>query len=415
MLQSCCKVEELIDINERIISLEITDFSTYLDTVLKLFISTLIWTILGLGILYLFFGWNGATNIGFSIGLFYNWYWLVQNRDFGFFIVLLIFIGFLGTTVIVQRFLNWLYLKKISRVMNGFSSPAKKQPEHQEQKKSDIITNYLQTNRERYKNEINSLENPNKRSLFTNFKISDPSLLEEFSKLKESRELEFREFSVFNDKNTQISVTEPKKIPNEVIIGDQVWMRQNLSKTTFRNGDYILHAKSAGEWQKAGQNGEAAYCYYNYEILYMMTKWSRYGLLYNWYAINDRRGLAPEGWKIPSDDEWTQLVKSVGGKSEAASRLKSSRYWDEKESKLGSGQNSVGFEAYPSGYCGIDGACLMKGDSSIFWSSSEVQNLLLPDEKGAWCWEMNNFNPSVLRKHSSKEHGFAVRCIKKIE
>jgi hypothetical protein len=116
MLQSCGQVHEMMDINERIISLEITDFSTYLDTVLKLFISTFIWTIMGLGILYFFVGWDTATDIGFSIGLFYNWYWLVQNRDFGFLFILLIFIGFLGTTIIFQSFLGWLSLKFLLHV-----------------------------------------------------------------------------------------------------------------------------------------------------------------------------------------------------------------------------------------------------------------------------------------------------------
>jgi uncharacterized protein (TIGR02145 family) len=83
---------------------------------------------------------------------------------------------------------------------------------------------------------------------------------------------------------------------NETKIGNQVWMAENLKVTKFRNGDPIYEARSKEEWYQAGLQKKPAFCYYNNEP----STASQYGVLYNWYAINDSRGLAPEGWKIPT-------------------------------------------------------------------------------------------------------------------
>lgn len=76
----------------------------------------------------------------------------------------------------------------------------------------------------------------------------------------------------------------------EVIIGDQVWMASNLDVDTFRNGDPIPHAKTDEDWELAGANGEPAWCYYGNNP----GNSEEFGKLYNWYAVNDPRGLAPE-------------------------------------------------------------------------------------------------------------------------
>jgi len=88
---------------------------------------------------------------------------------------------------------------------------------------------------------------------------------------------------------------------NEVTIGNQVWMSQNLNVDKFRNGDPIPHAETREEWEKAGENRHPAWCYYDNDS----ANADKYGKLYNWYAVNDPRGLAPEGWKIPSHEDWT--------------------------------------------------------------------------------------------------------------
>src|SRR6188508_2434374 len=89
-----------------------------------------------------------------------------------------------------------------------------------------------------------------------------------------------------------------KDQPNytSIKIGQQVWMGQNLNADSFRNGETIMEAKSAEEWIKAGNEGKPAWCYYENSI----ENGRKYGKLYNWFAINDPRRLAPKGWHIPT-------------------------------------------------------------------------------------------------------------------
>ena len=91
-------------------------------------------------------------------------------------------------------------------------------------------------------------------------------------------------------------------------IGNQVWMAENLKITTFRNGDPIPEVKTAREWELAGENKQPAFCYYNNDPKTAAS----YGVIYNWYAFSDNRGLAPNGWRIPSLDD----VKALRGNLE---------------------------------------------------------------------------------------------------
>lgn len=90
-------------------------------------------------------------------------------------------------------------------------------------------------------------------------------------------------------------------------IGNQEWMSQNLNIESFRNGDPIPQAQSNEEWENMGKNGQPAWCYYNNDPVN-----SQYGKLYNWYAVNDSRGLAPEGYHVPTNEEVWDLFKSLG-------------------------------------------------------------------------------------------------------
>ena len=101
-------------------------------------------------------------------------------------------------------------------------------------------------------------------------------------------------------------------------IDKQVWMKENLTLDRFRNGDLIPEVKTSKEWEKAGDNLEPAWCYYDNDSI----NGEKYGKLYNWFALNDPRGLAPEGWHIPSDEEWTKLIHELGV-NDAGTKLKS--------------------------------------------------------------------------------------------
>ncbi len=107
-------------------------------------------------------------------------------------------------------------------------------------------------------------------------------------------------------------------------IGTQVWMTKNLDVSTFRNGDPIPEAKTNEEWIKAGEEGKPAWCYYNNDTVYGR----KYGKLYNWYAVNDARGLAPSGYHVPTDTEWGTLETFLG--NDAGTKMKSKTIYETK-------------------------------------------------------------------------------------
>ena len=113
-------------------------------------------------------------------------------------------------------------------------------------------------------------------------------------------------------KPTKTNNTENKSSNYETVtIGSQVWTTKNLNVTTFRNGDAIPKVEDKGDWYRADYFKQPAYWDVGIN-----------GKLYNWYAVNDIRGLAPVGYHIPSDAEWTELTNYLGGKSIAGSKMK---------------------------------------------------------------------------------------------
>ena len=109
----------------------------------------------------------------------------------------------------------------------------------------------------------------------------------------------------------------------DVTIGTQTWTSKNLDVSKFRNGEVIPLAKTDAEWVLAGQNKQPAWCYYENKTANDTT----YGKLYNWFAVNDARGLAPKGYHIPTDAEWTTLTDYLGGESVAGTKMKSTSGW----------------------------------------------------------------------------------------
>lgn len=106
-----------------------------------------------------------------------------------------------------------------------------------------------------------------------------------------------------------------------VIINDQEWAAENLTTKVFRNGDIIMEAQSYDEWEHAAENKIPAWCYYKKND----KNEAVYGILYNWYAVNDPRGLAPDGWKVPSIEDWEKLAAFLGDYH--AYRLRSNDMW----------------------------------------------------------------------------------------
>jgi uncharacterized protein (TIGR02145 family) len=187
---------------------------------------------------------------------------------------------------------------------------------------------------------------------------------------------------------------------DEVTIGEQVWMAKNLNVDKFRNGDPIPQAKTNAEWVSAGENKQPAWCYYDNDS----ANGAKYGKLYNWYAVNDPRGLAPKSWHIPTDAEWTILREFL--EEDAYNKMKSTSGWNVNAMNVGNGTNSSGFSGLPGGGRSTEGGTFYDvGDYGYWWSSSEYSTY------GAWHFVLHNVGAGGL--HSADEaRGFSVRCLK---
>ena len=196
----------------------------------------------------------------------------------------------------------------------------------------------------------------------------------------------------------QLSLSISPVLSQDITIGTQTWTNKNLDVSTFRNGEAIPEAKNAEEWAKAGKNKTAAFCYYDYDS----KNGEVYGKLYNLYAVKDSRGLAPQGYHIPSDAEWTILTDFLGGSKISGKKMKSKDGWSDD----GNGDNSSGFNGLPGGFCFNDGDFSNIAVVGHFWSSSEK------DTESAWSRDLGSVDTRVYRFSDGKRHGLSVRCLR---
>jgi len=182
----------------------------------------------------------------------------------------------------------------------------------------------------------------------------------------------------------------------DVKIGKQTWMSKNLDVSTFRNGEQIPQAKDIEQWKYAGTNKIPAWCYYEFNE----SNGKKYGKLYNWYCIKDARGLAPKGYHIPSDAEWTILTDFLGGS--AGKKMKSKDGWEDN----GNGDNISRFNGLPGGDCYNDGYFSRMTAFGYFWSSSE------DDGDYAWFRGLRYDRTTVSRDGNVKSGGMSVRCLR---
>lgn len=185
---------------------------------------------------------------------------------------------------------------------------------------------------------------------------------------------------------------------SKVQIGDQVWMSENLSVTTFRNGDPIPEARTNEEWNLANIKKEPAWCHYENDG----TNSRKYGKLYNWYAVNDSRGLAPKGWHIPSDPEWHKLVRFLGQDASGV-KMKSLSGWAEN----GKGDNASGFNGLPGGMRTENGWFDFVEKNGYWWTTSETNS----DGAGVFMLKHDSYS-AEMRLFLIKGRGLSVRCLR---
>jgi len=148
---------------------------------------------------------------------------------------------------------------------------------------------------------------------------------------------------------------------NTIIIGTQVWFKENLKTTKYNDGSSIPHVTDYVDWRDLSSPG---YCWYdNNESKYKET----YGALYNWFAVNTAK-LCPEGWHVPTSDEWSTLEDYLGGHLIAGDKLKEigTTHWPSPNDKA---TDESGFTALPGGYRQI-GLFGLLGYHAHWWSTS---------------------------------------------
>ena len=200
-----------------------------------------------------------------------------------------------------------------------------------------------------------------------------------------------------------------------VTIGDQCWFAENLRTTVYGNGDLIPAGLTSSEWRTTTAGATAVYgegssgCV-NYSPVIdacdEAQSLAAYGRLYNWYAVDDARGLCPAGWHVPTDGEWTALETYLGTNGHSGTEgtaLRSTSGWDNG----GNGTDNFGFSALPGGYRDdFYGDFYIAVSNGYWWSSSPV------GANAAWFRRLNYALPGVLRSNGSPRFGFSVRCLR---
>ena len=200
-----------------------------------------------------------------------------------------------------------------------------------------------------------------------------------------------------------------------VQIGTQIWMAENLRVKHYRNGDPIPTGYSNSDWRDLDDTSTGAYAVWGDNP----TNEKVYGLLYNWYAVNDSRGLAPEGWHVSSLDEWEvsddylASLGYLGGLTNSSNTLgiplKEAGFvhWEDSGDSTEAGTNVTGFTGLPTGYRGpTTGNYHQFKTDTYYWTSTEK------DADEAYSVQLQEDKKYLYRNDPPKTAGLSVRCIK---
>jgi|SaaInlV_125m_DNA_1040241.scaffolds.fasta_scaffold20199_1 uncharacterized protein (TIGR02145 family) len=195
-----------------------------------------------------------------------------------------------------------------------------------------------------------------------------------------------------------------------VIIGEQEWMAENLRTSKYSDGTSIPNVTGNTEWEGLTTGARS---HYDNDNQYEAT----YGKLYNWYSVNTGR-LAPEGWHVPTDAEWTVLtdyLEANGHEETEGTALKARSSWrgdpwdasQDDISGSGNGSDHYGWNGLPGGQRQDGGYFSFSwSEGGYWWSSLEFS------EGSAWSRSLSNFSDSVSRGYSVKSYGFSIRCLR---
>ncbi|GAB3421742.1 fibrobacter succinogenes major paralogous domain-containing protein [Niabella aquatica] len=195
-----------------------------------------------------------------------------------------------------------------------------------------------------------------------------------------------------------------------VTIGNQIWSKNNLDVTVFRNGESIPVAGGNNANDPANYPwsmlNKASASYWQSNTTYLNI----YGMLYNFYAVRDARGLAPEGWHIPTNAEWQTLISYLGGESVAGGKLKETGFSHWLSPNTGA-TNSSGFSALPGSMRSPNAEPPFPysiGYDGIWWSADTKQN----DNYLALAYSLFNQSSSITKHTAFFQTGASIRLIK---
>ncbi len=196
------------------------------------------------------------------------------------------------------------------------------------------------------------------------------------------------------------------KVYNTVLIGSQCWMVENLAWLPSVNppGD---GSNLFVRYYVTGYNGS------NVANAKATNNYQNYGVLYNWPAAMN---ACPAGWHLPTDDEWSMLVITLGNEGVAGGKMKSTRTYPDPHPRWNSpntdATNSSGFTGLPGGYRDFNGNFFPRGFVGYFWSATEYIEPEKNDIIIAWYRSLNYYWPDLTRFFQDKEEGYSVRCLK---
>ena len=301
-----------------------------------------------------------------------------------------------------------LLYQNCARTLGKKESPIKEKPilplTH-EKKESPIKEKSVH-----YQVEKNSLankenESKKKKSIILIASFVAIALISIFFYMRKNLKVDEGEVTIGSNSSVEGAIGKQRDQSNntfEVTIGSQVWTTKNLDVETYRNGDAIPQVQDAAAWKNLKTG---AWCYYENKA----ENGATYGKLYNWYAVNDKRGLAPKGYHIPSDEEWTTLTNYLGGISEAGTKMKSNTGWENNCN----GTNSIGFAGLPGGYRYAENGNFNDIGAYVSWWSSSETYLDGSNTNTAFIRSISRYiGSNVYRDNAYEQGGSSVRCLR---
>lgn len=244
---------------------------------------------------------------------------------------------------------------------------------------------------------------------YTNYQTPSYDTYLEYRTIMGKMMQQLKKIMVATSNSSLTPFTIPASCPGDVKIGTQTWTKCNLDVDTYRNGDPIPQVQDPTEWANLTTG---AWCYYDNDPAYG----EKLGKLYNWYAVNDPRGLAPVGYHIPTDDEWAILINYLGGDEEAGNLLKTPgsttrncvkpstcKIWSSPNPDA---TNISFFTALPGGSRNYLGNYSNIGGNGYWWSSTEITT------DNAWGRYLNYSGGSAYNINFNKKNGLSIRLIK---